>query len=441
MPWNSARVVELDPSVAQSFLPNNLACDGDGRFAFVHGDRVQCTRRVFATSGRPDFTLAYSDDMDVTGVYWWRGVSKYGRPLLVLTTDSSEKSPATVQIWNAWRGTGSRIFRTHFSLATEEESSSSDICSPLPSPQFVRGLCQASSSPNGQLLFCGSSTGEIHGIRHRDERGGGFEHIFTLRDLTAPVTALGSDKEGTDLLAGTDEAGNLVVWRIEEDLEYDPKNYKGNEDCPDIRGYSVDVVYRHSAGVDFACCIGIRDHIVVSGHQSGSVTFHDIDVGSVVARAVTNTSSITCLDIYPSRDLVLVCGEDCRATVLGFPAERSSKPVVHFSLALPSMIVGCALTTSREGFPGLAMLLWDEAKIVRFEYQRDSGRGRKTRALNSPNLRRRSHSRESMATDTSIGFSVRKRSFAFTSSSRNSSIRSGDSSTRSQSPPPLRKLR
>lgn len=434
MPWNSARVVELEPTLAQSFLPNNLACDGDGRCAFVHGDRVQCTRRIFSPAGRPDFTLAYSDEMDVTGVYWWRGLAKYGRPLLVLATDSSDKSPATVQIWNAWRGTGSRIFRSNFNcLGREEESSNSDGTS-APGPQFVRGLSQASSSPNGQLLFCGSSTGAVYGIGHIIERGGGFEHIFTLRELATPVTALGADKDDTDLLAGADEAGNLIVWRVEEDLEFDANDRKPAEREEGLSGYTVDVVYKHNAGVDYASCVGIRDRIIVAGHQSGSVTFHDLDLGCIVARAVTNTSSVTCLDIYQSRDLVLVCGEDCRATVLGFPMGRSSKPVVHFSLALPSMIVGCALTPSRSGLPGAAMLLWDEAKIVRFEYKREGGKVRKGKGgpLDQTDGLQRSSSKESMTTIASE-FSSRRRSVEFSNGSRSS----GGSSLGSRTPPRL----
>lgn len=442
MPWNAVRPVELDPAVVQSFLPNNLACDGDGRFAFVHGTRVQCTRRIHASAGRTDFTLAYSEDIEVTGVYWWRGVSKYGRPLLVLTTNASEKSPATVQIWNAWRGTGSRIFRSNFQYldngdgkqekdgSTSKEGSSHEGESSnegedfqrMDSLQFVRGLSQASSSPTGQLLFCGASTGAVFGIMQREGRAGGFEHVCTLKDLSGPVSALGGDKEATDLLAGADETGNLIVWRIEEDLEeYGPgENSEGSESTG---GYSVDIEYEHSIEGDFVTCVGIRDSIVIAGHLSGVVTFHDIDNGTVVARAVTNVSAITCLDICQSRNLVLVCGEDCRASVLGFPSERHRKPVVHLSLCLETAITGCAMTTTKDGFPGVAVLVWDRSKVVRYEYQRGSRDGERRRGTRGttdegPTIGRffRASSRESVATLAS-GFTARRRSFAYSHSS------------------------
>jgi hypothetical protein len=441
MPWNAVRTVELDPTISQSFLPNNLACDGNGRFAFIHGTRVQCTRQIHTSSGRADFTLAYSEDVDVTGVYWWRGLAKYGRPLLVLTTDSTEKSPATVQIWNAWRGTGSRIFRSNFNCLDSngkreatgpKEAAEHSTCEGSivgnEGPQFVRGISQASSSPSGQLLFCGASTGAVFGIMHSEGRGGGFEHVCTLVDLTAPVSALGGDREATDLLAGADETGNMVVWRIEEDLD-------GDGGSAGSSGYSVDIVYKCSLEGDYVTCLGIRDSAVIAGHLSGVVTFHDVDVGAIVARAVTNVSAVTCLDVCLSRNLVLVCGEDCRASVLGFPAQRSSKPVVHLSLTLSTAITGCAVTTTKEGFPGIALLLWNQAKIIRYEYQRQP-RGTRRRPgadSDSPVSSRffRASSRESVATLASR-FSARRRSFE---SSNSSGSHSSSSSTRSASPP------
>lgn len=426
MPWNAVKPVELDPAVVQSFLPNNLACDGDGRFAFVHGTRVQCTRRIHASAGREDFTLAYSEDIEVTGVYWWRGVSKYSRPLLVLTTNATEKTPATVQIWNAWRGTGSRIFRSNFqcldsedgspgkveSVSGEDESREGQLIERTDGLQFVRGLSQASSSSTGQLLFCGASTGAVFGIRQREGRAGGFEHVCTLSDLSGPVSALGGDKEATDLLAGADESGNLLVWRIEEDLEsYEP----GGSSL-----YSVDVVYEHSIEGDFVTCLGIRDGMVIAGHLSGVVTFHDVDNGAVVARAVTNVSAVTCLDICYSRNLVLVCGEDCRASVIGFPSERQKKPVVHLSLCLETAITGCAMTTTKDGFPGLAVLVWDRSKVIRYEYQRGTRSERRQSAVSDdgPMIGRffRASSRESVATLAS-GFTARRPSFAYSNSS------------------------
>lgn len=50
--------MEVDDKVFPSFLPNNLSGDGRGRFAFAHGQRVQCLRKRDKKQGRNDFTLA-----------------------------------------------------------------------------------------------------------------------------------------------------------------------------------------------------------------------------------------------------------------------------------------------------------------------------------------------------------------------------------------------
>lgn len=407
MPWTASRIIELDPCATQSLLPNNLACDGDGRFAFIHGSKVQCTRRVAGTSGRSDFTLAYSEKVDVTSVYWWRGVGKYGRPLLVITTESAEGHPPTVQIWNAWRGTGSRIFRSVLpasrcdimartntmrrhgpnndgsACGRESEASSMYMSGHSSPPRFARGISQASSSRSGQVLFCGASNGAVYGILYREGRRSGFELACTIHMLSRPISSLGSDKEESDLLAAADEGGNLLVWSVEEDDSDDEvevmcssrqqpmENQKDKNSKKDQKNfYRWDVVYSYRCDGDFVSSVEVRRNVVIAGHASGLVSFHDVERGVLLASAVTNTKTVTCLDVYPNRDLVLVCGEDCRVTVLGFPSTVPERPVVHFSVALSSIITGCALTTTKYGLPGAALLLWDQSKIVRFEYSR-----------------------------------------------------------------------
>jgi len=58
MPWLAPKFVEFGDFALPSFFPNNLAGDGEGRFAFAHGGRVQCTRRHRKRQGSNGFTLA-----------------------------------------------------------------------------------------------------------------------------------------------------------------------------------------------------------------------------------------------------------------------------------------------------------------------------------------------------------------------------------------------
>lgn len=307
------------------------------------------------------------EKVEVTSIHWWTGVERYNRPLLVLTTESSPKSPATLQIWNVGRGTGTRILRRDVNELEKEDSydSSGNINVDLKPIQFARGLGQASSGSSGQILFCGTTNGSVFGIEYKQGKEGGFNRMCTLRDLSHPVVVLAGDRKESDFLAGSDEAGNLVVWAVEEELDRDGTN---------IEEYRATVVYRYFQQDDFFCSICIRHNIVIVGHASGYLTVHDMDRKIVVASIVTNTKAITCLDIYQHKNLALVCGEDGRVSVLGFSQSRGYRPVVHFSVALDSVITGCAFSNLQRGFPRIALLTWEKCNVLQFQYEKDKNK-------------------------------------------------------------------
>ncbi|GAB0495461.1 hypothetical protein MMPV_006763 [Pyropia vietnamensis] len=77
-------------------------------------------------------------------------------------------------------------------------------------PLFARGIATASTGPGGPLLFVGTSSGTVHGVAVGED--GTFGRVLSLSHLAGlPVTALAGAGE---LLAGADEGGRLVVWRI-----------------------------------------------------------------------------------------------------------------------------------------------------------------------------------------------------------------------------------
>lgn len=312
--------------------------------------------------------------MDVTSVHWWIGVERYNRPLLVMTTESSSNFPATLQIWNVGRGTGTRILRCHVNELEKEDfyDGHGNIKADLKPIQFARGLAQASSGPMGQLLFCGTSNGSVFGIEYKKAKGGEFNRICTLRDLSHPVVALAGDRKESDLLAGSDEAGNLVVWRIEEELDRDASN---NEN------YRATVLYRYFQQDDFFTSIAIRGSIVIAGHASGYVTFHDMELKMLLASVVTNTKAVTCIDIYEGKNLALVCGEDGRVSVLGFAERRGFRPVIHFSFAFDSILIGGAFSNLKGELPKIAMLAWEKCNLLQFVYKRSKIKEKGQRSL------------------------------------------------------------
>lgn len=304
--------------------------------------------------------------MEVTSVFWWTGLTGFTRPLLVLTTESSGKLSSTLQIWSSTRGTGSRLYRCEFN---DLERNDLENCKPVEEVniQFGRGLAQASSGSTGPLLFCGASNGSIYGISFIEGRDEGFQTSCKLGDFRHPIVTLVGDKNASEFLAGSDEAGNLGVWSIEEELDRDGTN---QED------YRCEQIYSYKLEDDFCSALGMKDNIVIAGHVSGYVTFHDFEQGKMIASVVSNTKAITSIDTNNKKDLILVCGEDCRVSVLGLSENRGHKPVVYFSIALEAMVIGSVMFNLRRGYPSIALLTWEKCKIVQFEYKK-SGRQEK----------------------------------------------------------------
>lgn len=305
--------------------------------------------------------------MEVTSIFWWSGIKRYNRPLLVLTTESSDKMSSTIQIWSTTRGTGSRLFRCEIN-ELERDGCDGPKLAEVVNIQFGRGLARASSGSTGPLLFCGASNGSIFGISYRDGRDEGFKRTCTLRELSNPIVTLAGDKKQSDFLAGSDEAGNIRVWSIKEELDRDgtnPEDYRCSE------------IYRYKLEDDFCCALGLRGNIVIAGHISGYVTFHDFGEKSVLASIVPNTKAITSIDTNQKKDLVLICGEDCRVCVLGFSENRGHKPVVYFSVSLGAVATGGAIFNLQGGYPRIALLIWEKHQILQYEYEKSSKQDRK----------------------------------------------------------------
>lgn len=401
MPWKQLREIDMNSDAPPSFMPNNLSSDGNGRMSFAVGNCVKCTKHIFNCHGRCDFNLAYSyvlsrcfyllpelrgkgdtprnltllsnascdvssEKLDVTSMHWWSGLRGYNRPLLVITTESSLRTPATLQVWSTARGAGTRVFRCsideldrkHHPDFKREELESPQI-------QFARGIAQVSSGPCGPPLFCGGSNGSLYGVRLEPGREGRFKPICTIRDLSHAILVLAGDRRRSDYVAGADESGKLVVWKVEEEK---------NEDGENIQCYRHTIVYEYTVEEDVVCSLATRKSTVFAGHASGYLTVHNIERKRIMASIVTNTKSVTSIDVYQEKELVLICGEDCRVTLLGFSQSRGHRPVVHFSVALDAIVVGCALLTSPRGYPRIVALTWERCDLVQYDYEKSSNR-------------------------------------------------------------------
>lgn len=338
MPWAPAKFTEIDERVSPSFFPNNLASDGEGRFAFAHGGRVQCTRRHCKKQGRNDFTLGMkTEGVEVMQVYWWQNVPRYPRPLLVLVTDAPqvEGGRVSLQVWDTRSGRGTRVFNQKF-----DAKEHSDI-------QFGRGLSSAIGDGNSTVLFVGLSTGDICGF-HVNKRGQ-FVQACRLNGLPAAISCVAGDKLASPYIAASDENGNLMVWLHRAGSWKPIYRYKDTED-------------------DYCCSLGLRGRILVAGHASGKVSFHDLDECQKLAETITNSKGITSIDLHPTQGIFLVTGEDCRATVLALPTEGGENLKVVLSVCLNGVILGGGFTCAKRDMPDITLLMWQRSHLVQYDF-------------------------------------------------------------------------
>jgi hypothetical protein len=338
MSWNPAKVLEISEGITASFQQNNLAGDGEGRFAFAHGGRIQCTKRHGTAQSCNDFTLAMkAADVEVMQVFWWRDVPKYSRPLLVFVTDApvSGEGKACLQIWDTRSGKGTRMF--NINLDSEDSTT----------VQFGRGIGSITLADSSTFLFVGLSTGEVGGFCMNKK--GLLERTCTLKGCTSAVTAVGGDKMLSSLIAASDESGNLIVWAY--------------------RGQSWEVVYRYrDKDEDYCCSLGIRGRLAIAGHSSGKVTFHDVEESQKLAETVTNSKGITSIDVHPTRDIFLVTGEDCRASILALPTMDGDALQIILSICLNGVITGGCFTNSKPNVPDITLLLWERSHLIQYEF-------------------------------------------------------------------------
>lgn len=337
MPWDSAKFLETDERVIPSFFPNNLAGDGEGRFAFAHGGRVQCTRRHCKRQGRNDFTLAMkTDGIEVMEVFWWQNVPRYPRPLLVLVTDAppGPDGKPSLQIWDTRSGRGNRVFSIKI-----DDQHNTDI-------RFARGIGSARVGDDDPFLFVGLSTGDVLGYQIKR---GHLLKVCTLKGLTSATSSLAADKVPSPYVCAADESGNIVVWMY--------------------RNATWRHIYRYHDGQDdYVCSLGLRGRIMVAGHSSGKVSFHDLDGDQKLAETVTNARGITCIDMHPTQGLLLVAGEDCRATILALPTEDGESLKVVLSVCLNGSISGGGFTCTRPDMPDITLLMWERTHLVQYEF-------------------------------------------------------------------------
>lgn len=260
----------------------------------------------------------------------------FSRPLLVVGTDSPPKcGKASVQIWDTRNGRGT--------LLCNVKVGSDDL-----DASFVRGIASSVNSDGAPILLVGVSTGEVHcyGINKAQ-----LEKTYTLKGLTAAAQCVSGDCSGPPVVAASDENGYILVWTQS--------------------GRQWECIYKYQNEDDYCSVLGLKGHILVSGHSSGLVLFHDAAQRQQLFQIFTNSKSITCLDIHPTLNVALIGGEDCRVTVMDFSGGDEIVQVV-LSVCQNAAVLGGTFTCSRPGKPDIMVLLWERPYLVKYECESDN---------------------------------------------------------------------
>uniref|UniRef100_A0A7S1XFY7 Cilia- and flagella-associated protein 43 n=1 Tax=Compsopogon caeruleus TaxID=31354 RepID=A0A7S1XFY7_9RHOD len=348
MPWKDPEFILFDPRIRASFDVNNLSFDHDGRFCFTHGNRVQCTRKNVSLFTNIDFTLATKDQVEVTSCMFWRNLEGCDRAFVVVGTEKQIDRSASIQIWNTEHGLGRKVFEFEFNELSMMGGSSIE---------FAACFTQLKTRIGSPPLLVGLSSGQVIMMIGK-EYGTEFRVVLTLTGLTNPVVCIAADVCDTSYAAAADEVGNLVVWHVEMISE-------------DSYGYKI--TYEFNSTIDPITCIGIRDGIVITGHQSGILRFHTVKKKYVYADIITNSKAIMCIAVHPLRDWVAVGGEDCRMACIEFARDDEHESVLLLSVCINGAIIGIEFTRPNEILPCLAIMVFELPYIIYYDYESYSG--------------------------------------------------------------------
>ncbi|KAJ8903549.1 hypothetical protein NDN08_004654 [Rhodosorus marinus] len=362
MPWKKPTFLQFESTFRPSLLYNNLAYDGQDRFAVIDGSVVKVARRTWNMYYNWDSIIVFEDGREVTQCFWWKVPSRNSK-LLVIATTMSDESPASVEIWDIGSlGSNSKIYE--FTMKNTASGNRID---------FVRGMASIELNHESEtgtkllsILFAGTSTGHVLGIS-ADEMGF-FEHATVVKELRSPITSLASDIKQSPTIVACDEDGNCIVW----EFFHEYKDFLQKKTL-----YATRLPNRR----DFYTTCALRGSVVVTGHRSGLLSFHQVEDEGVFAEVVASTASITSLAVMPTADCVVAGGEDCRASMFEFPrpawrmtAKDRKASALFYSLCVNSKITGCAFVNLKdEKSLNFAVTLFEQPYIVQYEHELADG--------------------------------------------------------------------
>ncbi|KAA8499805.1 hypothetical protein FVE85_7390 [Porphyridium purpureum] len=393
MNWSTPQLISLASKNVPSVQAQNFVHDGDGRFAFVAGRSVMCTRKSPKTylGQSVDYELALKvphEFVEITSLEFWPHKLSSSRPFLVVATDRHFEHQARISVFDTYAGNGTEIASYSFGQDyVEEETSNGEEYSSGSINWMALGTFSRSKMVRVGQVKIVLSLGFLNHSRNFNQlivgTDNGLVLLFalvspkTLR-LTAivdksydlPVYSVsGNLLKNSPTIAACDDKGKAIVWRYTN--ENWAKRYTTTGESYD----DMDAMDQDLAGI-----VRIFGDVLLIGRHNGFVEGHNIDTKTVIWRISTCTMPVSSIDIHIKLHLLLVAGEDGRCTILQLPSTRSGtlylEPaaaqddthVMLSSFALNGIVLGARFARFLEDNVDFVVCVAERPYLLKYEY-------------------------------------------------------------------------
>mmetsp|Transcript_450 Transcript_450/g.1561 ORF Transcript_450/g.1561 Transcript_450/m.1561 type:complete len:332 (+) Transcript_450:312-1307(+) len=331
MSWDRAQLVELQSESTPGFWYSNLSRDGRGRVAFGGGHCAHLSPKnvhAFSTSDSPVLRAR-----EQVAFVHYLAAELTSEVLLFVAV---ETNPPSIEVFLSDTPSAAPTRSKDIVLDSSHRGASITCMDTV-------------AADGGPLLAVGLSTGKIVLFSRKAEM---FRQVCELADLALPIISVkGDSSRHRSVLAACDESGRVLVWD-----EAGTNKFKLEHSIPPKSG-------------DFPTALAVQDENLYVGHFSGRLHMHSLDSKRKVAEVVTNTRCITAIDAHPREDLLVVAGEDCRASILVPPRKQSPIQLI-FSVCVNGMITGAVFTCDRPESAGVSLAIFERNYIVRYNFRK-----------------------------------------------------------------------
>uniref|UniRef100_A0A7S2ZGR4 WD repeat-containing protein 54 beta-propeller domain-containing protein n=2 Tax=Rhodosorus marinus TaxID=101924 RepID=A0A7S2ZGR4_9RHOD len=327
MPWEKAQLIELEENATPGFWYGNLTSNGRGGLAFGSGRYVHLSPKKRTMFSKLE-QLSVKARAHVSFAHFW-SVFLTTEPILFVAV---ETVPPSIEVFREDQATGSyqRVQTTDLGRAHKDTA--------------ITAMSTISAAKGAQLAVALSSGS----ILVFSKEGDSLKPVCTLSEFESPVCSVAGDATmHRGLIAASDESGKIAVWE---------------EKSPNQFG----LVFLTSLDSNYASALGLCGALLFAGSFSGKLFLFEVDDRRLDQEVITNTRCITAIDAHPTGDMILVAGEDCRASIFNVPLQSRQKMKLVFSVCVNGIIAGAAFTCEEPESLDISLSVVERHYIVQY---------------------------------------------------------------------------